>query len=65
MDNRIVSYLALVSNGINSDEAISISKLNTMTFEECIKECDNMIMLLEKERNSLICLKNLLSKKTK
>ena len=65
MDNRMVTYLTLVSNGINSDEAISVSKLNTMTFEECIKECDNMIMLLEEERNSLICFKNLLSKKIK
>lgn len=30
MDNRMLTYLVLVSNGINSNEAISISKLNTI-----------------------------------
>lgn len=63
MDNRAETYLSLLSNGVNSEDAVRISKLHTMTDEEIIKECDNMIMLLDNSKSNLINLKTELLKK--
>lgn len=58
MDNRVVVYLTLVSNGINSADAVKFSKLETMTNEEMLTECNNMITLLETSIYRLVNLKN-------
>ena len=58
MDNRAVTYLTLMSNGVNSTDAVKISKLDTMINEEMVSECDNMIILLQTSINNLVDLKN-------
>lgn len=57
VDNRVATCLILQLNGVNSDDAIKISKLNTLTNEEMVAECDNMIDLLQTSINNLSNLK--------
>lgn len=58
MDNRVATYLNLLTKGINNTDAVTISKLDTMTKEELTTECDNMINLLENSIRNLTNAKN-------
>lgn len=58
MDNRVATYLNLLTKGINNTDAVTISKLDTMTKEELTTECDNMINLLENSIRNLTNVKN-------
>lgn len=57
VDNRMMTCLVLQLNGVNTDDAIKISKLNTLTNEEMIAECDNMIDMLQTSISNLSNLK--------